>query len=138
MLVATEDPDRIGGVIDFGDAVHAPVIQEIAVPIAYQSLADPTPFCSAVAITQGYHEVNPLDDDELALIPFLVAMRLCVTTVITSWRSALHPENARYIMRNNETIGANLNLISELLSRDGPARFIEAVINQEPVPRGVA
>lgn len=133
VLVAAEDPDRIGGVIDFGDAVHAPIVQEIAVPIAYQSLRDPTPFCAAVAITRGYHEVCPLDEDELALIPALVATRLALTTVITSWRSALHPENASYIMRNDVTIGANLDLISALLSKDGAARFGAAVLDDEPL-----
>jgi Ser/Thr protein kinase RdoA (MazF antagonist) len=134
VLVAADEPDRIGGVIDFGDAVHAPVVQEIAVPIAYQSLRDPTPFCAAVAITRGYHEVSPLDDDELVLIPALVATRLAVTTVITSWRSALHPENAHYIMRNDATIGANLSLISKLL----PPDFAAAVVDNQPLPGGLA
>lgn len=134
VLVAVDDPDQIGGIIDFGDAVYAPIVQEIAVPIAYQSLRGPAPFSAVVEIARGYHERRPLEDEELALIPALVATRLALTTVITSWRSALHPENAPYIMRNDATIEANLNLISGLLSEDGASRFASAVVEHEPLP----
>jgi len=138
VLVAVDDPGRISGVIDFGDAVHAPIVQEVAVAIAYQSLRDPEPFRAAVEITRGYHELSPLGDNELAVIPALVATRLALTTVITSWRTALHPENARYIMRNDATIDANLTLISGLRSDDGASRFASAVLHDEPLAWRVA
>jgi hydroxylysine kinase len=120
--------ERISGLIDFGDAVHAPLVQELAVAIAYQRLAGPAPFSAALDITGGYHEVLALTPDELALIPALVATRLALTSVITAWRSALHPENVGYILRNDTTIAANLALIPALTSEDGTRRFVTQVL----------
>ncbi len=138
VLVAAEQPERISGLIDFGDAVQAPLVQELAVAIAYQSLAEPSPFCAALDITRGYHEVSSLTSEELALIPSLVATRLALTTVITSWRSALHPENAAYIMRNDTTIEANLALITDLCRETETTRFVTTVLDATPQQGSVA
>jgi hydroxylysine kinase len=138
VLVAVDDPDQIAGIIDFGDAVHAPLVQEIAVAVAYQSLGEPAPFRAALEITRGYHEISPLTVEEVSLVPELVATRLAVTTAITSWRSALHPENAAYIMRNDATIGANLALIDELCSPNGSDRFVSSVLDRHPSTSRVA
>jgi hydroxylysine kinase len=121
--------DGISGLIDFGDAVRAPLVQELAVAIAYQRLAGPAPFRAALDVTGGYHEVLELTADELALIPALVATRLALTSVITGWRSALHPENAAYILRNDRTIAANLALIPALTTADGTRRFVRRVLD---------
>ena len=136
VLVETDAPDRISGVIDYGDTVHAPVAQEVAVAIAYQSLGGSRPFRAAVEIARGFHEVMPLDEGEIALIPALVATRLAVTTVITAWRSALHPDNGTYIMRNDAVIGGNLASVSALYSRTGRQQFADAVLDAEPQDRG--
>lgn len=128
VLVASDAHDRISGVIDFGDAVHGPVAQELAVAIAYQQLAGAPPFQAAVEITGGFHETRALSEEELALIPELVATRLALITVITAWRSALHPENASYIMRNDPVIEANLAVVPALCGPTGVARFITAVL----------
>ena len=136
VLVETDAPDRISGVIDYGDTVHAPVAQEVAVAISYQSLDGSRPFSAAVEITRGFHEVMPLDEDELALIPALVATRLAVTTVITAWRSTLHPDNVTYIMRNDAVIEGNLAAVSALYSRTGRHQFADAVLGARPQDRG--
>jgi Ser/Thr protein kinase RdoA (MazF antagonist) len=137
VLVASDAPDRISGVIDFGDAVHGPVVQELAVAIAYQQLAGAPPFQAAVEICRGFHEELPLSGAELALIPALVATRLALITVITSWRSALHPENAAYIMRNDPVIEANLALVPALCGPTGVARFVAAVLEGSTWSSGV-
>jgi len=128
VLVAAQ-ASRISGLIDFGDAVQAPLVQELAVAIAYQRLAGPAPFSAALDVTGGYHEVLALTPDELALIPALVATRLALTSVITAWRSALHPENASYILRNDTTIAENLALIPALTSEDRTRRFVTEVLD---------
>lgn len=126
--------DHICGVIDFGDAVNGPVVQELGVAISYQSLGSPWPSLAAIEITRGYHEAFPLSDEELALIPALVATRLALTTVITSWRSALHPGNAAYILRNKATIDANLEVLTDLSAEREVARFVAAIHAAQPSP----
>jgi hydroxylysine kinase len=135
VLVDADAPDRISGVIDYGDTVYAPVAQEVAVAIAYEALGDSRPSRTAVEIARGFHEVMPLTEDELELVPALVATRLAVTTVITSWRSALHPDNASYIMRNDEVIAANLAVVPALYSATGRRQFHAAVLDDNPRSR---
>jgi hydroxylysine kinase len=127
VLVASDEHDRISGVIDFGDAVYGPVAQELAVAIAYQRLSGISPFEAAIEISRGFHESLALTDEELALIPALVATRLALITVITSWRSALHPENAAYIMRNDSVIASNLESIPALCEPTQVTRFVASI-----------
>ena len=52
---------------------------------------------AAVEIVAAYHEIIPLEPDEINLIFDLVAARLTSLVVIAAWRTVLHPENEAYI-----------------------------------------
>jgi Ser/Thr protein kinase RdoA (MazF antagonist) len=136
VLVESARHDRISGVIDWGDTVDGPLAQELAVAIAYQPLGGSPPFRAALELARGFHEVLPLAQEELALVPALVATRLALITVITSWRSTLHPDNASYIMRNDSIIEGNLAVISALCTPAGTRQFVAAVLGAETLPDG--
>lgn len=101
VLVGAQDSDRIAGILDFGDMVKAPLINDLAVACAYQlgvegdTLADVLPFVAA------YHAVLPLTADEIDLLFDLMLARLTMVVAISGWRARCHPENAAYLMRNN-------------------------------------
>lgn len=99
VLVDVANPDRVAGVLDFGDMVRTPLVCDIGVAGAYQVGTD-TPLLALADFTAGYHAVNPLTATELALIFDLVAARMVTTVAITSWRAARYPGNAPYILRN--------------------------------------
>ena len=100
VLVDPDDPERVTGVIDFGDSVHAPLVVDLAIGAAYHVADDETGLAPVCDLVAGYHEKLPLAAAEIALIPDLMAARLVATLAITAWRAREHPENRDYILRN--------------------------------------
>ncbi|MCP4692080.1 MAG: aminotransferase class III-fold pyridoxal phosphate-dependent enzyme [Desulfobacterales bacterium] len=90
--------DRVSGVIDFGDLIHAPLVADLAPPISELIVESADPIATAAEITAGYHAVTALEDDELDLIFDLVSTRCAMYIVIAYWRVGDHPENTDYIM----------------------------------------
>ncbi|HLQ84914.1 MAG TPA: phosphotransferase [Salinisphaeraceae bacterium] len=88
------------GILDFGDAVHAPRIAEIAVGASYQMNRYRDPCIALDSIVHGYESVQQLLPEERAHIHDLVLARLVQRIVITSWRADQFPENRNYIMRS--------------------------------------
>ncbi|PWC39805.1 serine kinase [Azospirillum sp. TSO35-2] len=112
---AVVDPvthDTVTGIIDFGDALKGPLVNDLATALAYHVASGETPFGSMVEMTRAYHAVLPLTPDEVELLPDLVAARLALTIGITSWRAAEYPENRDYILRNSERAFAGLERLT--------------------------
>jgi 4-aminobutyrate aminotransferase-like enzyme/Ser/Thr protein kinase RdoA (MazF antagonist) len=81
------------GLIDFGDMVHAPVVYELAVALAYALLDTPDLVAATEQVVGGYTAEFPLTDDELSVLTDLAATRLAMSVAISSHRSAEHPDN---------------------------------------------
>ncbi|CAO3426067.1 phosphotransferase [Azospirillum doebereinerae] len=112
---AVVDPighETVTGIIDFGDALKAPLVNDLATALAYHVTSGETPFGSLVAMSSAYHAVLPLTPEEVDLLPDLVAGRLALTIGITSWRAAEYPANAAYILRNSERAFAGLEKLT--------------------------
>ena len=108
VLVDPADPDRIAGVLDFGDMVRAPLIDDLAVAAAYQLGASDDPLADIVPFVAAYHAVLPLQRDELDVLFTLMTARLLMVVAISGWRAARHPDNAAYLLRNNPISWARL------------------------------
>lgn len=108
VLVSAENHDRVTGVIDFGDAVLAPLVNDPAVAAAYRNSNEGHPLEMVAEFIAGYHAVLPLEDAEFEILYDLVATRMMLTVLITSWRAALQPENRDYILRNAPSAWAGL------------------------------
>lgn len=109
--VAADDPERIVGIIDFGDAVHAPRINELAVCCSYfmapgadvaQSLAD---------VVAGYESLVPLTGAEIDLLPHLICTRLATRILLTHWRYSRFPTQGDYIRRNLDNAWRTLEIV---------------------------
>ena len=107
------DCNRVTGVIDFGDLIHAPLICDLAVPIAELIREHADPIAAAAEITAGYHAVTALEDDELRLIFDLVSTRCAMEVAVANWRVCDHPENSDYIMGGVEEAAAQLDQMRE-------------------------
>jgi len=113
ILVDPNAPDHICGIIDFGDMGFAPRVCDVAVASAYQ--VDPSaPLASLQAFLGGIEAEAPLTDAELALLPALIAGRMVATLAIASWRAAIYPDNAPYILRNLPAARAGLGAVLAL------------------------
>ena len=107
------DGDRVTGVIDFGDLIHAPLICELAVPITELIAERTDPIATAAEITASYHAVTALEDDELRLLFDLVSTRSAMYVTIASWRVGDHPENTDYIISGVQKYGMLLEQMRE-------------------------
>lgn len=119
ILVSPSNPDVVTGIIDFGDIVRTPLVNDIATAGSYLP-APPNehplgPFADLVA---AYHSVVPLEDVELDHLFDLVAVRQTALLAITNWRASRHPENRNYILRNASRVWAGLRRLAELTRED--------------------
>lgn len=96
----------VSGVLDFGDMVTAPRVQELAVAAAYH-VAD-RPLETLTTLLQAYHAVFPLRREEVAQLPVLVAARCVATLAIGSWRKELLGGDGHYVLKNYATAAASL------------------------------
>ncbi|WP_163066531.1 phosphotransferase, partial [Acinetobacter baumannii] len=59
VLAGATDDDEIAGVIDFGDMVRSPLIQDLATACAYQLTPDGHPLRGVADMAQAFHAVYP-------------------------------------------------------------------------------
>lgn len=122
VLVDPAAPDRVAGILDFGDMVRTPLVCDLAVAAAYR-IDREDPVGSVAGFAAAYHAVNPLTVPEREVYFDLVAARLVTTISIASWRAARYPENAPYILRNFPSARAGLSALASV-DRDAVAEAL--------------
>jgi len=114
VLVQKAHNEVIAGVIDFGDAVRSPVLQDLAVASAYHFETTGHPLEGPRQVAEAFHAVYPLSASEVALLPDLIGARFALAIAISYWRAAKHPNNAPYIMRNQIAAWFGLRRLNEV------------------------
>ncbi|MCX8998027.1 phosphotransferase [Rhizobiaceae bacterium BDR2-2] len=104
ILVDPDDPDRISGIIDFGDMVHAPLLFDVAVGAAYQMGEEEDPVAAACDFLEGYASLRTLGAAELDLLYPAIVTRLAMRLVIPEWRCGLFPDQRPFLTRNSPTV----------------------------------
>jgi Ser/Thr protein kinase RdoA (MazF antagonist) len=122
ILVSLDDAAYVTGVIDFGDMVEAPLVNDVAVALSYQ-IGAPNGLANAAPFLRAYQAVRPLGAVELTCLPTLLRTRLAMTVIITEWRARLYSENRDYILRNHPIALAGLLLLAEHTDADLGAFF---------------
>lgn len=130
VLVCDDDPERIAGIIDFGDMVHTPLVNNLAVAAAYQPTLLDHPLAGAADVAAAYHALLPLEAAEIDILFDLIATRMVLTVGITGWRAARYPENRDYILRNNPQAWASLQRFA-LLSRGEAQAYLHRACQGE-------
>ena len=87
------DAVAVSGLIDFGDILHTHTIFELAIAATYVMLGKADPLAAAAQVVGGYHEANPLDPMELAVLYGLIGTRLCCSVLVSAYRKTLEPDN---------------------------------------------
>lgn len=126
VLLAATDPDKVCGIIDFGDLVKSPLIIDLAVAAAYQLSTDDDPLAGALPLIAGYHAECPLQPVEMALLIDLIRTRLITSLLINTYRTILFPANREYQMTNYESIKASLIGFNRLPAEVASQRIIAA------------
>ena len=102
------------GIIDFGDMVRAPLVQDLATACAYHIPAAGHPLAAAMEMVRAYHAVCPLMPGELDVLFDVMAARGAVSVAISGWRARVQPENAAYITRNSQRAWAAMERLAEV------------------------
>ncbi|SHM58290.1 phosphotransferase [Phytopseudomonas punonensis] len=126
VIVDPQQPERVLNILDFGDMVHAPLINEVGVAAAYQVGHDGDVLAPALDFVAAYHRRSLLREEELEILGELIATRLVMTIAITAWRASLHPENRDYILRNVPQASASLRGLAAISSDTTRARIHQA------------
>jgi hydroxylysine kinase len=88
LLFEKQDQSVVTGIVDFGDAIVAPRVVDLAIAIA--RFTHPThPRMTSRLLVDGYQTRSPLEPLELALLHGVVCARLAIRIFIWSWRAAV-------------------------------------------------
>ncbi|PWR23891.1 phosphotransferase [Zavarzinia compransoris] len=101
VVVDPADHARIAGIIDFGDALAAPLVADLGTALAYQVEGGDDPLARVRPFVAGFAAECPLTAAEIAVLPHLILARMMLTVCVTHWRAGLAPDNRDYILRNN-------------------------------------
>lgn len=112
LLADPAEPERVAGILDFGDMVLAPRINDLAVAASYQLSEASDALCALGSFVAAYHTVAPLSAAELAVLPAMIRARLVMVVAISGWRAARQPHNADYLLRNNAISWNRLQTLS--------------------------
>ncbi len=84
---------KVSGIIDFGDACHSHLINEVAIASTYIAFDQSDPVETIANFINAYHKINPLEKLELELLYYLIANRLIVSVCNSAYSRRLNPEN---------------------------------------------
>jgi Ser/Thr protein kinase RdoA (MazF antagonist) len=127
VLVAPADHERIVGVIDFGDMLHAPLVGEVATAAAFHMTGNADPFEGPAQFVGAYHKVLPLLPLEQEIVADLMATRHLVTALISEWRVLRYPENRAYIMRHNPAAWEALSQFADISRNEARDRLLTEI-----------
>jgi len=88
-----EKPQKIVGLIDFGDMVFSHLVNELAICCAYAMMGQQQPIETIKSISVGYHQQRNLSPVELNVLIPLIALRLCTTLCNAAYAYSKEPEN---------------------------------------------
>lgn len=90
VLVKNND---VTGIIDFGDLCYTPLINELAITIAYACLYVENPLEWTSTIIESYNKILTLEEKELAALYYLIAARLCISVCNSAYERVKNPTN---------------------------------------------
>ncbi len=104
LLHAGPDAEEIAGVIDFGDMVHAPLVQDLAVTLASFARHGEMSLENAVAQVEAWNAIVPLMDDELEILHDLTLLRLATALALYDFRIHATEQPAAWLTQERPDI----------------------------------
>ncbi len=126
VLVDETEPSRLTGVIDFGDVVSAPLVNDVAIASSYHFGVLGEPLEPVLDIVRAYNALLPLKAAEADLLFDLIATRMAMTMLITEWRARRYPENRAYILKNHPAATLGLRRLDEVTREQAQEAFRNA------------
>lgn len=84
---------EVKAAIDYGDAIHTQIINDVAITCAYAIMHHNNPLEAALPILKGYHSTFPLQEQELSHLYIAIAMRLVISVTKSAINKIKEPDN---------------------------------------------
>lgn len=84
---------QVKAAIDYGDAIHTQVVNDLAITCAYAVMGHRDVLAAALPIIKGYHTRYPLQEIELAHVYTAIAMRLVISVTKSAINKKKEPDN---------------------------------------------
>jgi len=85
--------DLVSGLLDYGDMLYAPTINDLAVSLSYALMKKEDLYSTLKNIVISYHKIFPISFDEIFSLMSLVKARLTITVVMAKKQSKKFPDN---------------------------------------------
>lgn len=93
-ILLDQSGENIQGVIDFGDVCYSWTIGELAVLILESVMTgSPTPFEDAHKVIASYHQIFPLQENEIKLLYSLIQLRSAIIVCASARQLSMEPDN---------------------------------------------
>ena len=126
VLRSAPDINDFIGVIDFGDIVYAPVVQDLSIPMTrFVGLAD-DPIASASAYVKGFSSTFPLKAEEVDILYDLLLLRACLTVQLIDFRIANGDANQEELIEEYPRLVTMLENLIALDRNEITAAFHQA------------
>jgi 4-aminobutyrate aminotransferase-like enzyme/Ser/Thr protein kinase RdoA (MazF antagonist) len=90
--------NKVSGLIDFGDMVYTTLINNLAVACTYAMMNHDNPLYAATLVVKGYHAAYPLVVQELDILYYLIAARLCISVTQSAYNASIETKNEHHFI----------------------------------------
>jgi len=104
--------DEVVGIFDFGDMTRSAFVADAAIAAAYAMFDAPDPFDAATRLFIAYQRSRPLRENELMLVPEMIATRLAFSVTMSAYRGDPHPDDP-YVLVSEKAAWAVLKLLDD-------------------------
>ena len=128
VVTADDDPERVAGVIDFGDMLKAPLVADVAIGASYLRTLSGDPLSLMRDFVAAYHEVTPLREEELDILFELIQARLAASVAILDWRASERGADDPYLAKMSDDEASAKRVlcrIREVARADARSGFLE-------------
>ncbi|PPR47422.1 MAG: 5-aminovalerate aminotransferase DavT [Alphaproteobacteria bacterium MarineAlpha5_Bin9] len=105
--------NQITGLIDYGDSLYAPTINDLAISLSYALMDNKNLYSTLSNIISSYHKVFPISDREIYSLMSLCKSRLLITVVMAKKQSLKYPNN-KYLSISEEHAWQLLEKLSKI------------------------
>ena len=90
--------DKVTGLIDFSDMVYTALINNLAVACTYAMMNCEDSLHAATLVVKGYHAAYPLTEQEIDLLYYLIAARLCISVTQSAYNASIETNNEHHFI----------------------------------------
>ncbi len=94
--------NKINGLLDFGDSIYAPIINDLAICLSYALMNNMNIYSTLKNIISEYHKVFPINENEIYSLISLCKSRLIITVVMAKKQRIKYPSNKYLSISEND------------------------------------